>query len=65
MKAKAIYYTYETTNLTNGRKYLGQHCTYNINDGYYGTCKELIEDIENGHEYKVNILKYYDYFYCN
>ena len=56
----AYYYLYETTNLTNKRKYIGQHCTYDMNDGYYGTSKELKEDIKSGHNYKVNIKKAWD-----
>ena len=56
----AYYYLYETTNLTNKRKYIGQHCTYDMNDGYYGTSKELKEDIKSGHNYKVNIIKHFD-----
>ena len=52
-----FYYLYETTNLTNGKKYIGQHCTHNMNDGYYGSCKQIIKDIKNGDKYTVRILK--------
>lgn len=52
------YYVYETQNLTNGKKYIGQHCTHDLNDGYYGSCKELKRDIKSGHQYKVTILKW-------
>jgi hypothetical protein len=58
-----FYYLYVTTNLTNGKKYIGQHCTHDLNDGYYGSCKELIKDIKSGHEYKVKILKYFKNIY--
>lgn len=57
---QAFYYLYETINLTNGRKYIGQHCTYDLDDGYYGTSKELKNDIKSGHKYKVNIIKHFD-----
>lgn len=35
-----------TTNLLNGRKYIGKHTTDNLNDGYYGSNSELIKDIK-------------------
>ena len=54
----AYYYVYETTNLTNDKKYIGQHCTRDLEDGYYGSCKELKKDIGNGDEYEVEILKF-------
>lgn len=31
---ESYYYVYETQNLTNGKKYIGQHCTHDLNDGY-------------------------------
>lgn len=56
----AFYYTYETTNLTNGRKYIGQHCTYNLNDGYYCSDKDLKYDVKvNGHKYVTIILEHF------
>lgn len=57
---KKYYYTYETTNLSNGKKYIGQHCTYDLNDGYFGSCKELKRDVKAGDKVKVKILAYYD-----
>lgn len=55
---ESYYYVYETENLTNGKKYIGQHCTHNLNDGYYGSDKKLKADIKSGHQYKVTILKW-------
>jgi hypothetical protein len=57
---KKYYYLYETTNLTNGRKYIGQHCTRDLKDGYYGSDKNLKKDIENGDSYSVSIIQHYE-----
>ena len=38
---KKFYYIYEITNLLNGKTYIGQHATNNINDGYFGGGKAL------------------------
>ena len=35
------YIVYETTNLLNGKKYIGKHSTNDINDGYLGSGKVL------------------------
>ena len=32
-----IFFIYKTTNLINGRSYVGQHRTDNLNDGYFGS----------------------------
>jgi len=34
---ETIYLIYQTTNLVNGKTYIGQHQTTNINDGYIGS----------------------------
>ena len=42
-----IFYTvYETTNLINGKTYIGKHITSDLNDGYFGSGTELIEAIK-------------------
>jgi len=60
MAEKKYYYLYETTNLTNGKKYVGQHCTRNLDDGYFGSCKELIADSKRGHVLSVKILEFFE-----
>ena len=57
------YYLYETVNLTNGKKYIGQHCTHKMDDNYFGSSTQLKEDIKSGHRYKVNVLKTFDNIY--
>ncbi|MGE7695581.1 hypothetical protein ACQKNC_15985 [Lysinibacillus sp. NPDC094177] len=39
-------FVYMTTNKLNGKKYIGKHTTKDLNDGYYGSNSELIEDIK-------------------
>jgi hypothetical protein len=40
-KQKKYYYIYKTTNLINGKYYIGMHTTDNLNDGYVGSGKRL------------------------
>lgn len=35
------YFVYKTTNLVNGKIYIGKHCTSNLKDGYIGSGKRL------------------------
>ena len=58
-----MYYTvYKTTNLLNGKEYIGVHKTKDLNDEYYGSNKQLKKDIKNlGQEnFKKEILHVYD-----
>ena len=40
------YTIYKTTNLINGKFYIGKHQTINLNDGYLGSGKALIKAIQ-------------------
>jgi len=42
---KKYHFTYKTTNLINGRYYLGMHSTNRINDGYLGSGKRLYYEL--------------------
>ena len=43
---KKHYLVYKTTCLLNGKIYIGQHQTYDINDDYLGSGRELKNDIQ-------------------
>jgi len=61
----AYFFTYEITNISrrekglNPFKYLGQHCTFNLEDLYKSSCKPLREDIKNGDKYELSPLNFY------
>lgn len=40
-KQKKYHYIYKTTNVINGKYYIGMHSTDNLNDGYIGSGKRL------------------------
>lgn len=40
---KTYYYIYEVTNLINGKTYIGQHTTQDLNDGYMGSGANLLK----------------------
>ena len=59
---KKFHFTYKTTNLTNGRYYLGMHSTNRIDDGYLGSGKRLYYELNKyGRDnFKFEILEQFD-----
>jgi len=56
-----VYYLlYEITNLVNGKTYIGQHITKNVNDGYMGSGRAIVRAVKKyGKEnFKKEILLY-------
>jgi group I intron endonuclease len=61
-KEKKYHYIYKTTNLKNGKFYVGMHSTHNLNDGYLGSGTILRRSIRrNGPEnFKIEYLEFFD-----
>jgi hypothetical protein len=61
-KEKKYHYIYKTTNLINGKYYIGMHSTDNLGDGYLGSGRRLRYSINKyGKEnHKVEILEFVD-----
>jgi hypothetical protein len=60
-KEKKYHFIYKTTNLKNGKFYVGMHSTNNLNDGYLGSGTRLRRSIRrNGVEnFKLEILEFF------
>jgi hypothetical protein len=61
-KEKKYHYIYKTTNLKNGKFYVGMHSTNKLNDGYLGSGYKLRRSI-NKHcreNFKLEILEFFD-----
>lgn len=60
-KQHDYHFIYKTTNLINGKFYIGMHSTSDLNDGYIGSGKRLRRSINKyGKEnFKMEILEYY------
>jgi len=61
-KEKKYHFIYKTTNLLNGKYYIGMHSTDNLNDGYMGSGKRLRRSlnkygIEN---HKVEAIEFFE-----
>jgi len=54
------HFIYKTTNLINGKYYIGRHSTKNLHDGYVGSGKHLLNAVKKyGKEnFKVDILEF-------
>jgi hypothetical protein len=61
-KEKKYHYIYKTTNLKNGKFYVGMHSTDNLNDGYLGSGTRLRRSIRrNGIEnFKIEYLEFFN-----
>ena len=60
-KQKKYHYIYKTTNLKNGKYYIGMHSTDNLEDGYMGSGKRLRRSLKkHGKEnFKFEILEFF------
>jgi hypothetical protein len=59
---KKFNYVYVTTNLINGKKYVGDHSTDNLNDGYLGSGNLFAKKVnEYGREnFEKEIIEFFD-----
>ena len=61
-KQHKYYFTYKTTNLINGKYYVGMHSTSKLNDGYLGSGTKLRRSIRKygKKNFQFEILEFFD-----
>lgn len=60
---KTFHFVYLTVNLVNGKKYIGDHSTNNLNDGYIGSGRPYFKNALNQYgkeNFKCEILEFFD-----
>ena len=59
---KEFNFVYITTNLVNGKQYIGDHSTNKLNDGYLGSGKLLKQSIKKhgNNKFKYEILDFFE-----
>ena len=59
---KKYHYIYKTTNLINGKFYVGMHSTNNLKDGYLGSGKKLRYSIRKYgiEKFKIEYLEFFN-----
>lgn len=58
-----IYFTYITTNLINGKQYVGDHSTNDLNDGYIGSGRPAFDNAKKKYgkqNFKLQILEFFN-----
>lgn len=60
--SETIYYVYKTTNLINGKIYIGKHSTTNLNDNYIGSGTIFLKAVKKHgkQNFKREILKFFN-----
>jgi hypothetical protein len=61
--SKKFNYVYITTNLVNGKQYVGDHSTVNLNDGYLGSGRPAFANAKKKHgkeNFRKEILEFFD-----
>lgn len=59
---KRFCFVYRTTNLTNGKYYIGCHCTFKLDDGYLGSGMRILRAVlKYGREsFSLEILQFFE-----